>query len=121
MMRSYLVFLIKRPSLGITEWLEELLYAILSGFEPGDIPGVGTFYDFFNRLYNSEKSNKKSKIKNKKKRKNKKKGEKAPLKNPGIIKRLVDRFLKYGSEKKELTTDRLFDFFNLNFFLYLLI
>ena len=99
MMRSYLIFLIKRPGLGITEWVEELhrvkLYAILSGFEPGDIPGVGTFYDFFNRLYSSEKSNKKSKIKNKKKRKNKKKkkykkGEKAPLKNPGIIKRLLD-------------------------------
>jgi len=26
-------------------------YAILSGFVPGDIPGVGTFYDFFKRLW----------------------------------------------------------------------
>jgi len=25
-------------------------YAILSGFEPGNFPGVGTFYDFFKRL-----------------------------------------------------------------------
>lgn len=124
MMRSYLIFLIQRPGLGITEWVEELhrvkLYAILSGFEPDDIPGVGTFYDFFDRLWNSEESNKKSKIKQKIKRKKKKKkkykkGEKAPLKKPGIIKRLVDRFLKYGSDKKELPTDRLFDFFQSQF------
>lgn len=30
------------------------LYAILSGFEPGNTPGVGTFYDFINRLWNSD-------------------------------------------------------------------
>lgn len=29
------------------------LYAILSGFEVGNTPGVGTFYDFFNRLWDS--------------------------------------------------------------------
>lgn len=43
--------LLARPELGITEWVDELyrvpLYAILSGFEPGDVPGIGTFYDFF--------------------------------------------------------------------------
>lgn len=89
MMRSYLIFLLTRPAIGITEWVDELhrvpLYAILSGFEPGDVPGIGTFYDFFKRLWNSEQSNKKSKLKKKIKRKKKKKkkykkGEKAPLK-----------------------------------------
>ena len=30
------------------------LYAILSGFEPDNTPGVGTFYDFINRLWNSD-------------------------------------------------------------------
>ena len=30
------------------------LYAILSGFEVGNTPGVGTFYDFLDRLWNSD-------------------------------------------------------------------
>ena len=30
------------------------LYAILSGFEVGNTPGVGTFYDFLNRLWDSD-------------------------------------------------------------------
>lgn len=33
------------------------LYAILSGFEFSDTPGVGTFYDFLNRLWNSDSDN----------------------------------------------------------------
>lgn len=53
MHRSYL------PSLNfkvtsLTEWTVQLkinlLYAILIGFEFGDTPGVGTFYDFEDRL-----------------------------------------------------------------------
>ena len=39
---------------SITGWCRLLkitpLYAILSGFPADDTPGVGTFYDFFNRL-----------------------------------------------------------------------
>lgn len=30
--------------------------AVLSGFEPGDFPGVGTFYDFFARLHDGPSS-----------------------------------------------------------------
>ena len=30
------------------------LYAILSGFEVGNTPGVGTFYDFIKRMWNSD-------------------------------------------------------------------
>lgn len=33
------------------------LYAILSGFEAGDTPGIETFYDFFDRLWDSEHDN----------------------------------------------------------------
>ena len=43
---------------SLTEWAAQLkinpLYAILSGFEFGNTPGVGTFYDFINRLWNSD-------------------------------------------------------------------
>ncbi len=124
MMRSYLIFLLTRPTIGITEWVDELhrvpLYAILSGFDPGDIPGVGTFYDFFTRLWNNDSPNKKSKLRQKLKRikmkkKKLKKGEKMPLKKQGLTQRLVDRFIKYGSHKKELSTDLLFDFFQSQF------
>ena len=60
MQRSYLLSIDFKVS-SITSWVEQLklnpLYAILSGFEPGNTPGVGTFYDFFSRLWNSEDSN----------------------------------------------------------------
>ena len=46
---------------SFTDWAAQLkinpLYAILSGFEFGDTPGVGTFYDFINRLWNSDSDN----------------------------------------------------------------
>ena len=56
MQRSYLLSIdFKVPSL--TEWAAQLkinpLYAILSGFKVGDTPGVGTFYDFMKRLWDS--------------------------------------------------------------------
>ena len=122
MMRSYLLFLLTNPSIGITKWVDELyrvpLYAILSGFEPGDVPGVGTFYDFFKRLWRSQSPNFNSSIKRRRKKKRKKKpkkGEKASLKKPGIVRKLIERFLKYGSKKKDLPTDKLFDFFQSQF------
>jgi hypothetical protein len=47
MMRSYLIFLLTRPTIGITAWVDEFhrvpLYAILSNFKPGNIPGVVIF------------------------------------------------------------------------------
>ncbi|WP_231514856.1 hypothetical protein [Oceanobacillus salinisoli] len=91
------------------------LYAILSGFEPGDIPGVGTFYDFFGRLWASEKKNRTHKKKSKKSRKRKpkkgKKGEKALTATHGRVKRLVEWMIPRLDQKKELPSDRLFDFF----------
>ena len=60
MQRSYLLS-IDFNLTSITDWAAQLkinpLYAILSGFEVGNTPGIGTFYDFFNRVWNSENDN----------------------------------------------------------------
>lgn len=60
MHRSYLLSLDFKVT-SLTQWAAQLkinpLYAILSGFEFGDTPGVGTFYDFLNRLWDSEEDN----------------------------------------------------------------
>ena len=37
-------------------------YAILSGFEVNNTPGIGTFYDFFDRLWDSEDDHRSSHI-----------------------------------------------------------
>ncbi len=122
LLRSYLLFLLTNPSIGITNWVDQLhrvpLYAILSGFQPGDIPGVGTFYDFFDRLWGNDFQNVKPNLKPKRKKKKKKKlkkGEKQAPKNPGVVEKLVNRFFRYGSKRKSLPGDRLFDFFQSQF------
>jgi len=60
MHRSYLLSLDFKVT-STTDWAAQLkinpLYAILSGFEVGDTPGVGTFYDFFGRLWDSDEDN----------------------------------------------------------------
>jgi len=119
MMRSYLLLILTHPTMGVTEWVDMLykvpLYAILSGFKPGDVPGIGTFYDFFAYLWDSEKKNVTHKKKNKKSRNRKpkkgKKGQKSPISKPGRVKRLVEWIIPKINQKKELPSDRLFDFF----------
>lgn len=53
MMRSLLLMSLLKES-SITEWVATTrslsLYAIMSGFHPGDVPGVGTYYDFMKRI-----------------------------------------------------------------------
>jgi len=122
LLRSYLLMLLTRKSLSITNWVDELrrvpLYAILSGFEPHHTPGVGTFYDFFPRLWNLASPNIKphKKFKRRKpKKKGKKKGEKAPTTSPGKVMKFVKRLLRYGTTKKSQAFDRLFDFFQSEF------
>ena len=60
MLRSIMLSLVMKVT-SFTAWSTELktnpLAAILSGFEPDDTPGVGTFYDFCDRLWMSQKSN----------------------------------------------------------------
>ncbi|MFC0216758.1 transposase [Paenibacillus chartarius] len=116
MLRSYLLFLLVRPEIGITAWVDELhrvpLYAILSGFEPGDIPGVGTFYDFLSRFWAAEENSLKPRNKPKKsKPKRGKKGEKAPTSSPGKVKRLVEFLMRRGISPRKQPFDRLQQFF----------
>src|SRR5690625_5175634 len=53
MLRSFLL-MHKLQYTSIDKWVHALktvpLFAVLSGFEPELVPGVGTFYDFSNRL-----------------------------------------------------------------------
>lgn len=84
MLRSYLLS-IKLKITSITQWCAKLkecpLYAILSGFPVDDTPGVGTFYDYFSRLWASDSNNlsPKERYVKEKTKKGKKKGDKTPL------------------------------------------
>src|SRR6266851_5194507 len=53
MLRS-LVLMVMAGVQSFTDWValmrEQPFYAALSGFSPDQVPGVGTFYDFLNRL-----------------------------------------------------------------------
>lgn len=108
MMRSYLLLILTNPTMSITKWVDELrrvpLYAILSGFEPGNTPGIGTFYDFFKRLWGSKSKNRthKRKSKNSRARKPKKgkNGQKAPTATSGRVKRLVEWILPRMDQKR---------------------
>jgi len=57
MLRSCLV-MVECGITSFTQWVhtmrDEPIYAILSGFHPDDTPGVGTFYDFQDRLLQRE-------------------------------------------------------------------
>jgi len=60
MIRSILLSL-KLKITSLTKWVKMLrrvpAYAVISGFTPGDTPGVGTFYDFYHRLWCSDSLN----------------------------------------------------------------
>jgi hypothetical protein len=118
--RSYLLMLLTQQTTSITRWVDELrrvpLYAILSGFEPGSTPGVGTFYDFLDRFWVANEKNLKGHKKPKKRKPKKgKKGEKAPTTSPGKVKKLVNRILRHGTKRKDQPFDRLFEFFQSQF------
>ena len=105
LLRSYLLMLqVGEPS--ITEWVNQLrrcpLYAIVSGFEYGQTPGVGTFYDFFQRLWSHDSVNLSPKRRlNRKKVKGGKKGEKAPTKAYSKIANLMAQLQKRSSAKAQ--------------------
>jgi hypothetical protein len=94
MLRSYLLS-IKLKITSITEWVSKLkecpLYALLSGFPVNDTPGIGTFYDFFSRLWQSDSNNLSPSLRLKKKKvpKGKKKGEKTPTDTSTISAKLL--------------------------------
>ncbi len=95
MLRSYLLAL-KLKVTSITVWCRMLketpLYAILSGFSFGDTPGVGTFYDFFSRIWQHDSNNLSPKDrfpKMKKTPKGKRKGDKTPCDSSSMASRLL--------------------------------
>ncbi len=95
MLRSYLPAL-KLKVTSITVWCRMLketpLYAILNGFSFGDTPGVGTFYDFFSRIWQDDSNNLSPKDrfpKIKKTPKCKKKGGKTPCDSSSMASRLL--------------------------------
>lgn len=103
---------------SISSWVKTLrcdpFYAILSGFVPAcysdskaegiladTIPGVGTFYDFMDRLIRKDKILCKSKLRKvkRKPRKKQKKNQKMNNSKPGVVDRLVKRIFKYDKSK----------------------
>lgn len=83
MQRSYLLSSDFKVD-SLTDWAAQLkinpLYAILSGFDFGNTPGFGTFYDFLDRLWDSDSYNLSPHahpVKKKKVKKSKLKGKKA--------------------------------------------
>lgn len=121
MMRAYLIYLLTHPKMSITEWVDLLhrvpLYTILSGFPPDDVPGVGTFYDFFARLWGSCAKNQKPRKQRRKRKakKGQKKGEKAPTASPGRVQRLVRWMLRRFHRQVVLPSDQLFHLFQDSF------
>ena len=97
MLRS-LLLMIMMNVVSITHWVETLhtspFFAILSGFQPWDIPGVGTFYDFIDRLWNLATPNFSSHYKppvRKKVKKPKQKGQKAASIEKETVAELIAR------------------------------
>ncbi len=80
---------------------------------PGHTPGVGTFYDFFARLWPSVSPHLTGPVKPKRNKKHVKgkKGEKAPTTTPKKVERLVERILLRRSAITSLPTDRLMALF----------
>ncbi|MGC8889536.1 MAG: hypothetical protein ACP5PC_02410, partial [bacterium] len=80
---------------SITNWVKKLkndkTLAIICGFDPDDVPGVGTFYDFLNRFWLSNSEPNKLKIPHSKPKKPSNQQEKLPPKHPNIVKDIVDR------------------------------
>ena len=103
MFRTYWLMCQHGDNGSISEWVTTLqtepFWAILSGFHPGKVPGIGTFYDFEKRLCDFDKGQRVERTKNmhkphSKPRKKLKKNEKQPPKHPGIVKRLKNRVIR---------------------------
>ena len=115
LLRSYLLMLVLRQT-SVTRWVDDLrrcdLYAILSGFTPGDVPGVGTFYDFFHRLWDHSADHLGGQVKPpKQKPKKGTNGDKAPTTSTGQVARLVKRLQQYPKSRPSKATNTLFKLF----------
>ncbi len=118
LLRSYLLMLeVGEPS--ITQWVQQLrrcpLYAVLSGFEYGHTPGVGTFYGFFRRRWVADTVNRSPRRRfNRKKIPGGKKGRKAPTKRLSKIAPLLAQLAKRSTHRAQ-PFDRLLHLFQAQF------
>jgi hypothetical protein len=75
---------------SITKWVGKLkndkVLSIICGFDPDDVPGVGTFYDFLNRFWLSNNEPGKIMLPHKKPKKPSNQAEKLPPKHPNVVK-----------------------------------
>lgn len=115
LLRAFLVML-QTGETSITKWVDSLrripLYAIISGFEPGNTPGIGTFYDFAHRFWNRDALHLNAHLqpKRQKPEKGKNKGEKSPMSVDDVYE-LVQKILREGPAEQAQPFDPLFDFF----------
>jgi hypothetical protein len=95
-----LLLMVKQHITSVDDWVRQLrtmpIYAILSGFTPEATPRVGTFYDFFKRLWLASSAHLSGLTKRrlKKPRKKGKKNEKMTPRNTKITEKLVNRALR---------------------------
>ncbi|HMA59906.1 MAG TPA: hypothetical protein VKN64_06405, partial [Halanaerobiales bacterium] len=81
---------------SISQWIETLknpFWAILSGFTPGDIPGIGTLYDFEKRILDFDMGQRSKRLQkkynfNRKPTQKLKKNQKQKPKKAGIVKNM---------------------------------
>lgn len=82
---------------SITKFVKRLkshpVLAIVCGFEPDSVPGVGTFYDYLDRFWLMEEPAKITREPLKKRDKKPKSGEKLPDANPSLVSGLVQKIL----------------------------
>ncbi len=120
MHRSYLLSLDFKVT-SVTDWAAQLkinpLYAVLSGFQVGDTPGVGTFYDFFDRLWDSPENNLSSHLHPLKTsiKKPKKKGEKATSVEKLTVEQLLKQLEETTFTNKDHPYASLFDIYREEF------
>lgn len=110
-----LILMADQKVFGITQWVGMLrsdrLLAVLSGFEPGNTPGVGTFYDFVDRFWLEDddiqlRRRKRLRKPFRKPSRRLKAGEKLPVKHPGIVDKLVV-YATLGRDAFPLRAERL--------------
>lgn len=101
---------------SITKWVRLLksrpLYPILSGFYPHDVPGVGTFYDFEDRLLDFDhgdrvKRTRRLRNPNRKPKEEPKKNEKLPPKHPDVINKIASRIIRQEDQPAPELSDAL--------------
>lgn len=102
---------------SVTAWVADMkenhLHALLSGFSVGDTPGIGTFYDFFSRLWCGNKNNLTDAVHPPKEKPKKPKGkeEKAPPVEKITVKELFEK-LELEPPVEMDACSRLFEIFS---------